>query len=115
MNKKGQALIEFVIILPLIIFILLAIVDFMLILSNKSNLESKMNDVITIYRKDEKSLDIVEYLNTDLKNVSFSAKKSSKYTYLEVKMPYKFITPGMDNILGNKYEIKCERVILNEQ
>ena len=115
MNKKGQALIEFVIILPLVIFILLGIVDFMLILSNKSNLESKMNDVVTIYRKDENSLEIVEYLNTDLKNVSFSAKNSNKYTYLEVRMPYKFITPGMDSVFGNKFVIKCERVILNEQ
>ena len=115
MNKKGQALIEFIIILPVIIFLLLGIIDFMMILSNRNNLESKMSDVVTMYRKDEKSLDIIEYLNTDLKNVSFSAKKSNKYTYLEVKMPYKFITPGMSDILGNKFEIKCERVILNEQ
>ena len=38
MNRKGQALIEFVLIMPVLLFILLIIFDFGMILSNKTNL-----------------------------------------------------------------------------
>lgn len=115
MNKKGQALVEFIIIIPIVVFMILAIIDFMMIFSNKNKLESKMNDVIVLYKKDKTSMDIIEYLNKDLKGVTYSSKSDNKYTYLEIKMNYSFVTPGMDKILGKKYEIKCERVILNEQ
>ena len=40
MNKKGQALVEFIVILPVIIFIVMMIVDFMTIFSYKNKLES---------------------------------------------------------------------------
>ncbi len=109
-NKKGQALVEFIIILPVIIYIILVLVDFMLIFSYRNNLESKMNDVITLY-KDNRNIN--EYLNKDLKDVSYQIKSDDKYTYIVVKMNYKFITPGLNNVLGNKDVVKSERVILN--
>ena len=40
MNKKGQALIEFIIILPIFIMIMLAVFDYVRIYSEKSNLEN---------------------------------------------------------------------------
>ena len=45
MNRKGQALIEFVLILPIFILILFATVDFGLILSKKNELENTSVDV----------------------------------------------------------------------
>ena len=36
MNKKGQALVEFIIILPVIIFIIMVIIDFMMIFTYKN-------------------------------------------------------------------------------
>jgi len=41
MNKRGQALIEFVLILPLFIFLLFAVYDFGMIFSVKNTLEKK--------------------------------------------------------------------------
>ena len=46
MNKKGQALIEFIIILPIFIMLMLAVFDYVRIYSEKSNLESVIEDVI---------------------------------------------------------------------
>ena len=40
MNRKGQALVEFVLILPLFIMLLFAIIDFGNILNQKSKLEN---------------------------------------------------------------------------
>ena len=51
MNKKGQALVEFIIILPVIIFIIMLLVDFMTIFSYKNKLESNMNNVTILYKK----------------------------------------------------------------
>ena len=47
-NKKGQALIEFVIILPIFVFMILAVIDLGKILYFGNILESKMDNVITM-------------------------------------------------------------------
>ena len=46
MNKKGQALIEFIIILPIFIMMMLAVFDCVRIYSEKSKLEGILEDVI---------------------------------------------------------------------
>ena len=55
MNKKGQALVEFIIILPVIIFIIMLLVDFMTIFSYKNKLESNMNNVTILYKGTNKA------------------------------------------------------------
>lgn len=107
MNKKGQALIEFIIIFPIIIYIIMIIVDFMVIFSNKNLLESNMNEIVELY-KDNKLEEIYKYNN------NFTYTKDETYTYLETSINYNTISPGLSNILGNPYKIKCERVIINE-
>ena len=114
-NKKGQALVEFIIVLPVVIYIIMGIIDLIIISGYKSNLDSKMNEVIKIYRKDPTSMEIVSYLNKDLKNVSFKSESDNKYTYLKAEMSYDFITPGLDSLVGKNFKIKSERVILNEE
>lgn len=107
MNKKGQALIEFIIILPIIIYIIMVIVDFMVIFSNKSLLESNMNEIVELYK--ENKIDEINKFNNN-----FRYTKDDNYSYLEISTNYNTISPGLSNILGNPYKIKCERVIINE-
>lgn len=107
MNKKGQALIEFIIILPIIIYIIMVIVDFMVIFSNKSLLESNMNEIVELYK--ENKIDEINKFNNN-----FRYTKDNNYSYLEISTNYNIISPGLSNILGNPYKIKCERVIINE-
>lgn len=107
MNKKGQALIEFIIILPIIIYIIMVIVDFMVIFSNKSLLESDMNEIVELYK--ENKIDEINKFNNN-----FRYTKDDNYSYLEISTNYNTISPGLSNILGNPYKIKCERVIINE-
>ena len=49
MNRKGQALVEFVLILPIFIMILFVIYDFGNIFSNKSKLENISSDIVDMY------------------------------------------------------------------
>ena len=53
MNNKGQALVEFILILPVFIMILFIIIDFGMICNKKSNLESISNDAVLIYKQNK--------------------------------------------------------------
>ena len=108
MNKRGQALIEFVLILPVLLLIIFAFIDFGRIIACKTHLEGVMNDVIEI--KDEEKID--KYLKTDSTyRIKYSSHSSDvKVITLEVKLA--LITPGLKNILHNPYRVIVERSIL---
>ena len=107
MNRRGQALIEFVLILPIFIFLLLIIFDFGMIFTRKSKLETISSDVINLY-KSGKSLDEIRllYPDNEITNVI-----SGEYNHITVKDNVKIYTPGLNLILGNPYEIMVERYI----
>ena len=54
MNRKGQALVEFVLILPVMILILFTIYDFGNLLVSKNKLENTCTDVARLVRNGEK-------------------------------------------------------------
>lgn len=110
MNRKGQALVEFVLILPVFIMILFVIYDFGNIFSNKNKLENISADIVELYKNNTNKADIMaEYSDLD---ISFNNYKD-KYTKIIIKKDVKVITPGLDRILGKKYEIVVERVVPN--
>ena len=46
MNRKGQTLVEFVIVLPIFLIILFYVIDFGRIIYSKNRLENSLNDII---------------------------------------------------------------------
>ena len=91
MNRKGQALVEFVLILPVFILILFAIVDFGTILSKKNELENDSMDIVSLVKN-----------GTTIEDINITITENVKV-----------ITPGLNLILGNPYKITVERVIPN--
>ena len=87
MNKRGQALVEFVLVLPILIFLLLALVDISRMMIMKNHLESVLSSV----DKETTTINDKEY------NIQF--EKKDNYVYL--KSCIDVITPGMNKILGN--------------
>ena len=59
MNRSGQALVEFVLILPIFLFILFIIVDFGIIFSAKNSLENNSVDIINLLENNT-SIDEIE-------------------------------------------------------
>ena len=114
MNKRGQALVEFIIILPIIIFIMLAIVDYGSISFNKNKMESITNDIANMYHNNESIDEINKFISNNDKDINFSYEVSDKYINVKLTKKYKYITPGIDNIIKNN-EIVVERVIYNEE
>ena len=59
-NNKGQALVEFVLILPIFIFLVFLSVDIGRIIYAKNHLESELNETVTLL-EDKKSYEYIGY------------------------------------------------------
>ena len=60
-NKHAQALVEFILILPIIIIILCIIIDFSNVYINKNHLENTLDDVIYLIRNNKENEVIIEF------------------------------------------------------
>lgn len=108
MNRRGQALVEFVLILPVFLFILFAIIDFGIIFSTKNNLENDSSDIIELY-KNGKS---IEEINNLYDNYIAIIDEGDYYKF-KITTSIDLITPGLNRILGEPYVINIERVVPN--
>ena len=111
MNRKGQALIEFVLILPILILILFSVIDFGNIFYSKYELQHMSSDIVKLVQDGKGNDDILSiYSNIDIDIEDFS----TDYKKIVVSKRVSLITPIMDSIFGNPYLIEVERIIPNE-
>lgn len=109
MNRKGQALVEFVLILPIFIFILFSIVDFGMILNKKSQLENVSVDIISRFKNNDSIEDIKKsyddlFINFDSNDVDI---------VITITAEVDIMTPGLNLVLGDPHKITIERIIPN--
>ncbi len=114
MNKKGQALVEFLIILPVFVMLLLSIIDFGNIIYNKNHLENVLSQVIEFV--DEKEIDEINLLvNKNRKNkiivLTESVDSQKKIT---LNQDVNILTPGLNLILSSPYKISTSIILQNE-
>ncbi len=111
-KKRGQALVEFVIILPIFTFMLLAVIDIGKILFFRNELESQLSEVIFLYNEKKSYNDIVKEMELDDENITLEIKNedNEKVTFF-LKQDLEIITPGLNLILANPYEISVQRKI----
>ena len=118
-NKKAQALVEFVLILPILIIMIFAIIDFGNIYVAKSNLENRMayatevlkksDDMSTLY---EEVLTSVNKDSNDKIQVELVFEKDTDFVKVKLSKSVNIITPGLNLILGSKYNATTERVVV---
>ncbi len=111
-NSKGQALVEFVIILPIILMILFIIIDFSNIFYQKNHLESTLNDVVE-YKENGKSNSYIKDKVND-SSISISYKKIDDSLDIKITKKVNLITPFSSLFFDNPFVIKTERMILYE-
>ena len=109
MNRKGQALVEFVLILPIFLLILFAVVDFGMILSNKNELENISVDVVSMIKNND-NLEDIRVLYPD---INIDVNSDNKYIIIKIYKDIDVMTPGLNLVLGDPYEIVVERTIPN--
>ena len=90
--------------------ILFAIVDFGMILSSKSKLENTSTDLVMLILNGE----TVSSVSREYSDLEIDVKKyNDKYQKVIIIQNVKLITPFLDRVLGNPFQIKVERVIPN--
>lgn len=107
MNNKGQALVEFVLILPLFLMILFVIVDMGCIFSSKARLESDTYDIVDLLKNGTS----LEEVRKRYDKIEINIKIQDSYQIVLTKEDVKLITPGIYRILDNPFEIEVERAI----
>ena len=113
MKKNGQALVEFIIILPILIIILLGIIDFGLIFMKQNTLENNLEEVTNIWTYSHSIDSVNEYLNELDEKPEFVINEKNKSYELTLISDYNVVTPGLNLILDNPYKIKVSRVMYN--
>lgn len=108
-NNKGQALVEFVIILPIFILLVLGCIDIGRIMYTKMNLEEQMSDVVDYYKNGKTIEEIKNKIDNDV-----DIKSDNEYTTILLTKKIDIITPGLQFVFDNPYLLKVERSVLNE-
>ncbi len=113
LNKKAQALVEFILVLPVIILIILGSIDILNIVIKKNELENKVSDQIILFQSNQISIEELEQkLKDNNTKVNINANEESFIT-IEVKEKVTFITPIVSNILS-PFFISTKRVVAYE-
>ena len=110
MNKRGQALVEFVIILPILLLLIFAFIDLGRIIVCKNHLEGVMSEVSNLSNEE-----ISNYLKKDKEYQITYDIKIDDYKNITLTTKLDLITPGLKNILKNPYVVKVERSVIYEQ
>ena len=107
-NSKGQALVEFIIVLPILLLIIMAIIDFGNIFTKKYSLENDLDAISSMY-KEENYTSINKYAKE--KGLGVSYDKDDEFIKISLSKNIKVNTPILNNILGKNYKITTSRVI----
>lgn len=110
MNRKGQALVEFVLILPILIFILFSVFDFGMILNKKNELENSSVDIANMIRNNES----IDKIRNNYPDITIDTYEDDKYTVITLSTLVDIMTPGLNLVLGDPYKVEVERTIYHE-
>ncbi|HIQ94886.1 TPA: pilus assembly protein [Candidatus Ventrenecus stercoripullorum] len=114
-NKKGQALVEFVIILPIFIFMLLSIIDIGKVIYFQNQLVSELNDVVDLYKNQKTYEEILNELNLQDEGVTLEIKnQDNEIITFYLKRDVEIITPGLNVIFDNPHTVTVERALSYE-
>lgn len=110
-NQKGQALVEFVLILPLFLLLVMGMIDLGNILYERYTLEANLDYVVDLYQN-EKTTALDQYLQEA--NYTLEVEKEDEMTTLILKEQTKIATPILKDIIGSTYKLETKRIIYEE-
>lgn len=112
MNNKGQALVEFILVMPIFIFIVLAIFDIGNLIIKKYQLENDI-DTIAIMYKENKIDDAKAYVTKIDAKVSFN--DNGNYNEITLSKRIDIKTLILRQALGRYYEISTKRTVIKNE
>ena len=98
MNKKGQALVEFVLVFPLFLIIICTIIELGSINYQKLKLEDELETIVNMYLKDE---DTTNYVKE--KDLKMELNDENEQLKIELTKKIKIVTPVLKKIYSTNY------------
>lgn len=114
LNRKGQALVEFILILPVFLYLILVIIDFSHIFYVKNDLTGLMNSVTSMYENKNEISKIEEFIKKDNRENKIEINKDKDITTIKLYRNIEFISPGLGYFFESPYTVEASRVISNE-
>lgn len=111
-NNKGQALVEFIIILPIVLLLIISIIDFGNIFYKKYALENDIDTIIDMYKSGDFT-EINSYVSD--KDIEIKYSDEDKFITVELTKNVNITSPILTIIFGKKYEIKIDRSIYKNE
>ena len=111
MKEKGQALVEFILILPIILLVFMFLIDIGNIFMQKYNLNNSMETVTDLYQNN-KQKELRAYIASE--DITFSEKQNGEMTNLILTKNIRINAPGLSNVLGKNYIIETKKTIYKE-
>ena len=110
-NKKGQALVEFIIIAPIFIMIIMSVIDLGNVIYKKYELENDLDYVVDLYRENK-----ITEMNNYSTNNNFKTNiiNSGDTITIELSKDIAIYTPVLNIVMSNPYKIEVDRVIYSE-
>lgn len=107
-DNRGQALVEFIIIIPVLILIISALIDFGNIIYQKYQLEGELDLVTDMYQNNE--LDKMNTYVSDI-NASINIDKDNQFITIKLTKDVNINTIILNNVIGHKYPISVKKTI----
>ena len=108
-KNNGQALIEFTLILPVILLVLLYIVELGRITLKKYELESNLDLIVTLY-EEKKTDELNNYINANDINITYT--KNNDLTTIKISKNIKSNMPLVNKVLNT---IETKRTIYEHE
>ena len=112
MKQKGQALIEFILILPIIILILVSLIDIGNIFMQKYSLNDSLETVADLYQNNEEK-ELKAYIAKE--NLKYSESINGDIVTITLEKDIKVAAPGLSNILGKNDKINATKTFYKEK
>ena len=110
-DNRGQALVEFIIVMPIFLMVVLAIIDFGTIYHTKYTMQNDLDVIANLYKNKHED----EYKNyANNKDLKVKTYTDNNLTTIEIARKIQIMTPGLNKVFGNPYEIK-ESITVYEQ
>ena len=111
LNRQGQALVEFIIILPVFIMLVLGIMDVGRIMYSKIVLEEQIGEVSSLYKNGKSIEEIYTKLDLDEEKMILEIKKETEFINFILKTEVPILTPGLNFVFGDPYNLEISRSV----
>jgi len=105
MNNKGQVLVSFIILLPLILLLFTIVIDLGFMYIEKRNISNNTRDAVEYYLKNKDNPNVVEntkkLLNKNISDIEININSDNDYVEITISKNHK----GIFNILKSNSEI----------